>query len=286
MHRRNEMVTHRLMAAGCVAPEEEADELIAAAPDDTTLERLVRLKRASRRPGPPGCWVLRPHHPCRSRGRHPPPPERGLAHRAAGAAGYQRLGRRPLHRRRCHRRSPGGGGTDGHRGRRRPRPASCRLCPAQRRAVHRGRPRPAAAIERIQRCDGGGSLRSDGPAPAPSDRCTAVRTPPLARRRRRGSRSGPSDRHFGGPHTGAGRVAPDRAGGGNQDDALSPTPATSGFGVDRYLVRRGRGPPGPGRTGHWTRTLTQTPGLCSAQHRKDDRTSGTEARFVSAPGRS
>jgi release factor glutamine methyltransferase len=43
----------RLAAAGCVAAEEEAEELISAAPDDTTLESLV----ARREQGEPLAWI-------------------------------------------------------------------------------------------------------------------------------------------------------------------------------------------------------------------------------------
>jgi hypothetical protein len=37
-------LTDRLLAAGCVAAEEEAGELLAAAPDEATLEAWVRRR--------------------------------------------------------------------------------------------------------------------------------------------------------------------------------------------------------------------------------------------------
>ncbi len=49
----NERVASRLRAAGCVAAEEEAIELIAAAPDDVALEALL----ARREQGEPLAWI-------------------------------------------------------------------------------------------------------------------------------------------------------------------------------------------------------------------------------------
>ena len=46
-------VTDRLMAAGCVAADEEAEELIAAAPNDTTLEAFI----SRREQGEPLAWI-------------------------------------------------------------------------------------------------------------------------------------------------------------------------------------------------------------------------------------
>jgi release factor glutamine methyltransferase len=48
------MVTERLAAAGCVAPDEEANELVAAAPDDATLEGWI-LRREE---GEPLAWIV------------------------------------------------------------------------------------------------------------------------------------------------------------------------------------------------------------------------------------
>lgn len=46
-------VTSRLVAAGCVAADEEADELVAAAPDDPTLEAWIRRRER----GEPLAWI-------------------------------------------------------------------------------------------------------------------------------------------------------------------------------------------------------------------------------------
>ncbi|HET7234825.1 MAG TPA: HemK/PrmC family methyltransferase [Actinomycetota bacterium] len=46
-------VVDRLMAAGCVAAAEEADELVAAAPDDDTLELWIRRREG----GEPLAWI-------------------------------------------------------------------------------------------------------------------------------------------------------------------------------------------------------------------------------------
>jgi len=48
-----ETVIGRLMAAGCVAAEEEADELLAAAPDEPTLEAWI----SRREQGEPLAWI-------------------------------------------------------------------------------------------------------------------------------------------------------------------------------------------------------------------------------------
>ena len=48
-----EPVIDRLRAAGCVAAQEEADELLAAAPDDDTLEAWVRRRER----GEPLAWI-------------------------------------------------------------------------------------------------------------------------------------------------------------------------------------------------------------------------------------
>ncbi|HWW52426.1 MAG TPA: HemK family protein methyltransferase [Acidimicrobiales bacterium] len=53
LSRMAEIVTSRLMAAGCVAADEEADELLAAAPDDGTLEAWVRRREM----GEPLAWI-------------------------------------------------------------------------------------------------------------------------------------------------------------------------------------------------------------------------------------
>jgi release factor glutamine methyltransferase len=47
-------VVDRLAAAGCVAADEEADELVAAAPDDATLEAWVRRREQ----GEPLAWII------------------------------------------------------------------------------------------------------------------------------------------------------------------------------------------------------------------------------------
>src|SRR5688500_3688683 len=44
---------NRLMAAGCVAADDEADELIAAAPDDESLEMWIRRREQ----GEPLPWI-------------------------------------------------------------------------------------------------------------------------------------------------------------------------------------------------------------------------------------
>ncbi|MFP3900178.1 MAG: N5-glutamine methyltransferase family protein [Acidimicrobiia bacterium] len=49
-----ERVVDRLVAAGCVAADEEADELIAAAPDGATLEAWVRRREQ----GEPLAWIV------------------------------------------------------------------------------------------------------------------------------------------------------------------------------------------------------------------------------------
>src|SRR5438128_12656682 len=46
-------VINRLRAAGCVAADEEADELLAAAPDDNTLEAWIRRREQ----GEPLAWI-------------------------------------------------------------------------------------------------------------------------------------------------------------------------------------------------------------------------------------
>lgn len=48
-----EAVTHRLEAAGCVAADEEAAELLAAAPDAPTLEAWLRRREQ----GEPSAWI-------------------------------------------------------------------------------------------------------------------------------------------------------------------------------------------------------------------------------------
>lgn len=48
-----EQVVERLLAAGCVAADEEADELVGAAPDRATLERWVRRREE----GEPLAWI-------------------------------------------------------------------------------------------------------------------------------------------------------------------------------------------------------------------------------------
>jgi release factor glutamine methyltransferase len=48
-----EKVVCRLTAAGCVAADEEADELLAAAPDDATLETWIRRRER----GEPLAWI-------------------------------------------------------------------------------------------------------------------------------------------------------------------------------------------------------------------------------------
>lgn len=53
LHGVYETVVNRLTAAGCVAADEEADELLAAAPDDATLEAWV-LRREQ---GEPLAWI-------------------------------------------------------------------------------------------------------------------------------------------------------------------------------------------------------------------------------------
>ena len=46
-------VAGRLRAAGCIAPEEEAGELLAAAADDATLEAWIRRREH----GEPLAWI-------------------------------------------------------------------------------------------------------------------------------------------------------------------------------------------------------------------------------------
>ena len=48
-----EAVIDRLMEAGCVAPDEEAEELVAAAPDDDALEAWIRRRER----GEPLSWI-------------------------------------------------------------------------------------------------------------------------------------------------------------------------------------------------------------------------------------
>jgi release factor glutamine methyltransferase len=50
----SEAVVSRLVAAGCVAADEEADELLAAAPDEVTLEAWVRRREQ----GEPLAWIV------------------------------------------------------------------------------------------------------------------------------------------------------------------------------------------------------------------------------------
>jgi release factor glutamine methyltransferase len=50
---KTEQVVHRLTAAGCVAAGEEAAELVAAAPDDVTLDAWVRRRQR----GEPLAWI-------------------------------------------------------------------------------------------------------------------------------------------------------------------------------------------------------------------------------------
>ncbi len=47
------ILSNRLALAGCIAPDEEAAELLAAAPDDGTLERLVQRRER----GEPLAWI-------------------------------------------------------------------------------------------------------------------------------------------------------------------------------------------------------------------------------------
>jgi release factor glutamine methyltransferase len=54
LHSVAETVSGRLMAAGCVAADEEADELLAAAPDETTLETWIRRREQ----GEPLAWIV------------------------------------------------------------------------------------------------------------------------------------------------------------------------------------------------------------------------------------
>ena len=49
-----EALTDRLYRAGCVAADEEAEELVAAAPDDVTLEAWVRRREQ----GEPLAWII------------------------------------------------------------------------------------------------------------------------------------------------------------------------------------------------------------------------------------
>jgi release factor glutamine methyltransferase len=49
-----ESVVGRLMAAGCIAADEEAHELLAASPDDTTLEMWIRRRQQ----GEPLAWII------------------------------------------------------------------------------------------------------------------------------------------------------------------------------------------------------------------------------------
>lgn len=53
-HQRIAAVISRLMAAGCVAADEEADELVAAVPDDATLEAWIRRREQ----GEPLAWII------------------------------------------------------------------------------------------------------------------------------------------------------------------------------------------------------------------------------------
>jgi release factor glutamine methyltransferase len=53
-HQRIAAVISRLMAAGCVAADEEADELLAAAPDGATLEAWIRRREQ----GEPLAWII------------------------------------------------------------------------------------------------------------------------------------------------------------------------------------------------------------------------------------
>jgi release factor glutamine methyltransferase len=53
-------VVGRLVTAGCVAAEEEADELLSAAPDAATLDAWVRRREH----GEPLAWITGTHHFC------------------------------------------------------------------------------------------------------------------------------------------------------------------------------------------------------------------------------
>jgi release factor glutamine methyltransferase len=55
-----EAVTNRLLAAGCVAADEEAAEFLAAAPDEPTLEAWLRRREQ----GEPPAWITRTHVFC------------------------------------------------------------------------------------------------------------------------------------------------------------------------------------------------------------------------------
>ncbi|MFL5737584.1 MAG: N5-glutamine methyltransferase family protein [Actinomycetota bacterium] len=78
-------VARRLAAAGCVAPEEEARELVRAAPDDATLAESIRRRES----GEPLAWITGTMRFCGSslrvdRGVYVPRPQsEELARRAA-----------------------------------------------------------------------------------------------------------------------------------------------------------------------------------------------------------
>ena len=55
-----EAVTERLIAAGCVAADEEAAEFLAAAPDESTLEAWLRRREQ----GEPPAWITSAHLFC------------------------------------------------------------------------------------------------------------------------------------------------------------------------------------------------------------------------------
>ena len=141
----------RLAAAGCVAPEEEAAELLAAAAgDQAELDRLV----ARRTHGEPLAWVVGSVVFCGLRVEGPPRclrapmADRGAGPPGGGAPPAGRYGGRPVHGCGRHRLRAAGGVPVGDRGGHRHRPGGGRVRPGQRRRRPGRRSRRVAADAR------------------------------------------------------------------------------------------------------------------------------------------
>ena len=208
-------VIDRLAAAGCVAAEEEAGELVGAGADRATLERWI----GRRERGEPLAWIVGSASFCGrtvlvDRGVYVPRRQsEELARRAAGllpaggraadlctgagAIAAHLAGEVP---------SATVVGTDID-----PRAVAC----ARRNGVAAvvGRSRRAAAAGRLRRRDRGGAVRADRRAAAPPRRRAPVRARPRPRRRRRRARRRPPDRDVRPPPAPPRRLAPRRGGG-------------------------------------------------------------------------
>ena len=139
-------VIDRLAAAGCVAPEEEAGELVRAGPDRATIERWITRRER----GEPLAWIVGSAPFCgrtaarRPRRLRPPPSQRGAGPPRRRPPPGRWAGGRPVHRRGRHRRPHLQRGAVGHRGRHRRRPPRRRLC--GRNGVAAVAPIPAAPL--------------------------------------------------------------------------------------------------------------------------------------------